>query len=178
MASHIGERYARALLEVTEERKETDKAAAQLGALGQAIESAQDLAQVLHDPRFKDERLAVFEALGQKLGASNTVSSLLRTLAAAERLHELPDVAAAFSRLADEQSGRVRATVSSAVALDDGDKKGVQAALESSTGKQVVIEFTTDPSLLGGVVVKMQDLVWDGSVRTQLERMRASLQAS
>ncbi len=175
MANDVGERYAHALLEVTEERKETAKVAEVLDGLAKALEQSPELEQVMLDPRMKNERVAVFSALADKLQAPPPIASMLRTLDAAERLQDIGSVARAFRRLADQKAGRVRASVTSAIELQDADKKAMHAGLSETVGKDVTVDYHIDATLIGGVVVKVQDLVWDGSVRSQLERMRQTL---
>lgn len=175
MANDVGGRYARALLEVTEERKETEKASQALQALVAARAHSKELQHVLADPRMKHERMAVLNAVADKVGAPAAVLSLLRALDAAERLEDMPEIAHAFTVLADAKAGRVRGEVTSAAELSDAEKKSISDALIAAVGKQVTLEFKVDAALIGGVSVKIQDLVWDGSVRTQLERLRQTL---
>jgi len=175
MAKDVGERYARALLEVTEERKETAAVAEALDSLAHAIATSPELEQVMRDPRMKTERVNVFSALAVKIKAPTAVVSIVRTLDEAERLDEIGNVATAFRRLADEKAGRIRAEVTSAAALSEPEKTAMQKALSEAVGKAVTLSYQTDTALIGGVVVKLQDLVWDGSVKSQLERMRQAL---
>ncbi|MCC6810005.1 MAG: ATP synthase F1 subunit delta [Deltaproteobacteria bacterium] len=175
MASDVGDRYARALLEVTEERKETDKAAEALNALVHARTHSKELAHVMLDPRMKDERMAVLTTLAEKVSAPAAIVSLLRTLDAAERLDDLQAISTAFVKLADQKAGRVRGHVTSAAELADAEKKKISESLTAAIGKKVAVDFAVDASLIGGVSVKIQDLVWDGSLKTQLERLRQSL---
>lgn len=175
MASDVGGRYARALLDVTEERKETEKASQALAALVAARAQSKELQHVLADPRLKHERMAVLNAVAEKVGAPAAVLSLLRALDAAERLEDLPAIGTAFVALADEKAGRVRGQVTSAHELSDAEKKAISDALQTAVGKKVTLDFAVDAALIGGVSVKIQDLVWDGSVRTQLERLRQTL---
>jgi len=177
MATDVGQRYARALLEVTEERKETDKAQAALQAIADGLAHSPQLQQVLIDPRMRADRYQVFEAIAQKVAAPAAVISLLRSLDAAERLDSLGLVAQSFIALADAKLGKVRGKVTSATALSDAQQKALAQSVTETVGKHVTLEFIVDPSLVGGVVVKVQDLVWDGSVKTQLDRMRTALRS-
>jgi F-type H+-transporting ATPase subunit delta len=78
----------------------------------------------------------------------------------------------------DEQVGRVRATVTSAVPLDDAQLQRLRDTLSSATRKSIVLESKTDPSLVGGVVAQVGARQYDGSIRTQLERLREELKES
>ena len=91
------------------------------------------------------------------------------------RIVNLPDVARGYHTLVDEHANRVRATVTSARPLDPALEKRLKNALEQQSGKTVILEKKEDPSILGGVVTQLGDLVYDGSVRTQLAQMREQL---
>jgi F-type H+-transporting ATPase subunit delta len=92
-----------------------------------------------------------------------------------ERLAALPDIARELSAMIDEKTGRVTALVTSATPLTQVQITKIKSTLESISGKQVQVEQKEDPALLGGVVAKIGDLVYDGSLRTQLAQMRHSL---
>ncbi len=77
--------------------------------------------------------------------------------------------------MADEHTGRVRAHVTSAQALAPADLERVRQSLARRTGKQVILESSVDPALIGGIVARVGDLVLDGSIRTQLGRLRDKL---
>ena len=166
------QRYARALLSETADR---DQNAKTLNALAQAVGESAPLRQLLVDPRMKTQRLDVLDAIADKLGATKSLKSLVRVLDQNERLDILVGVAHAFARLADEAAERTRGTVTTAAPLSDAEQKSIASALTDKVGKAVTLEYKVDPSLIGGVVAKVQDLVWDGSVRTQLDRMRQAL---
>lgn len=173
--SIAADRYARALLDVT--GVETDKAAQALDGLAAAVETNAELGVVMNDPRLQEQRIAVLSALAEKLAAPASLTQFLQVLADSDRLRDLSAIASSFRRLADHKAGRVRGEVTSAVALSDADKQALQAALERETGKKIVFEFKVDAALLGGVVSRVEDLVFDGSVRTQLERLKQTLTA-
>ncbi|HLT35576.1 MAG TPA: F0F1 ATP synthase subunit delta, partial [Enhygromyxa sp.] len=79
--------------------------------------------------------------------------------------------------LADEAAGRIRATVKSATALDPAAQTRIKSALESATGKQVLLETAVDPELIGGLVAHVGSFTLDRSVRTSLDKLRSSLHA-
>lgn len=173
--STASDRYARAMFGVSEERKSIDNDANALVALADAVENSPVLAQLLRDPRMQSERLGVLNALAEKISATPQIKALLRALDNAQRLPLLVGLAASFQRLADKHAGRVRGTVTSAVPLADAEQKSIATALSKQVGKSVTLEYKVDPALIAGVVAKVQDLTWDGSVRTQLQRMQQAL---
>jgi F-type H+-transporting ATPase subunit delta len=91
------------------------------------------------------------------------------------RIRALPAIARAYRELGDQHAGRVRATVTSAQPLAAADLERVRQSLEQRTHKKVMVESQVDPSLIGGLVARVGDLVLDGSVRTQLASLREKL---
>jgi F-type H+-transporting ATPase subunit delta len=93
------------------------------------------------------------------------------------RIGSLPDIARAHRALVDEHAGRVRATVTTARPLDPALEARLKAALEKTSGKTVLLDKKEDPSIVGGLVTQLGDIVYDGSVRTQLQQLREQLLA-
>ena len=91
------------------------------------------------------------------------------------RVHEIPSMVEAFDVLLDEHLGFVRAEVSSAKALNDGQKSALETQLTRMAGKKAKLKYQTDPGLVAGVVARVGSKVYDGSVRGQLERLRGTL---
>ena len=105
----------------------------------------------------------------------SSVGSFLHLLVDRQRIADLAQIARVFRGLVDAHAGRVRATVTSAAPLSDRDLKKVQNAIEEMTGREIVLDAKTDPSLIGGVVTQVGATQFDGSLRSQLERMRDRL---
>jgi F-type H+-transporting ATPase subunit delta len=84
-------------------------------------------------------------------------------------------VAEAYRDLADEKLGRMRATVTSAIALDQTVARSIEAKLAEATKREVVVDRKIDPAIMGGVVAQVGSIVYDGSLRTQLEELRRRL---
>jgi F-type H+-transporting ATPase subunit delta len=174
----IARRYARALLEVAAPQGEADAVTAQLAVLALSLESSADLRNVLFNPAFdRARRHVVVEALAGSLGLGKTVLSLALLLVDRERFHLLPGIATSYRDLADELAGRARASVTSAAPLPPEMARRVEQVLSGAVSRQVTIESTVQPALLGGVVAQVGSLLFDGSVRTQLENLRRSLKA-
>jgi F-type H+-transporting ATPase subunit delta len=91
------------------------------------------------------------------------------------RLVDLPAIREEYARLADEAAGRTRAEVVSASPLSDAQRERLRRALASRTGKQVELSERVDPSLVGGAIATVSGLVFDGSLRTQLDQLRSAL---
>jgi F-type H+-transporting ATPase subunit delta len=169
----LARRYARAIFDVGVEKETFEKIGDEIDELARAYDGSRDLVEALTNPIFpRAQRRAVLEAVLDRANVTSTVRHFVLLLLEAERVPYLPAIARELRALVDQKAGRVHAEVTSAVELDGGHVKTIQSALERLSGKAVVLETKQDPELIGGVVAKMGDIVYDGSVRTQLERMR------
>ena len=116
---------------------------------------------------------ALAEMLGDRV--SRPVLNLIQLLLRRGRIEELPRVAAEFRRLDDDRQGITHATATSAAPLTPDEVRALTARLEQSTGGRIALDVKVDPSLLGGLVVRVGDRLIDGSVRGRLERLRNQL---
>ena len=132
---------------------------------------------LLGNPRVTSGELAqlVIDIAGPQLGDHG--ANFVRTLAENHRLAYLPEISTLFDELKDEAEKIVDVTVTSAAPLDDSQRKTLTAALERKLKRGIRMQCHTDPSLLGGAVLQAGDLVIDGSLRTQLNRITYELTA-
>lgn len=132
---------------------------------------------LLGNPRVTSSDLAqlVIDIAGPQLGDHG--ANFVRTLAENHRLAYLPEISTLFDELKDEVEKIVDVTVTSAAPLDDSQRKTLTAALERKLKRGIRMQCHTDPSLLGGAVLQAGDLVIDGSLRTQLNRITYQLTA-
>ncbi len=114
-------------------------------------------------------------ALATSLGLAETAANFLLLLADRDRLAYLPAIIQNFRDLADARLGRVRAKVTSAVPLSPDEAKRIAEKLAQGARAQVIVETAVDAALLGGVVAQVGSLVYDGSVRSQLEELRRAM---
>jgi F-type H+-transporting ATPase subunit delta len=121
------------------------------------------------------ERRAALRAVAQRLGSSATLQNFYAFLIDQRRLVDFATIRREFERLAAEAEGRTEGRIRSAQPLDDATRERIVAALSRRTGRQVSVQVEVDPSLIGGVVAQVGGLVFDGSLRTQLEQLRANL---
>jgi F-type H+-transporting ATPase subunit delta len=121
------------------------------------------------------QRRTVLEALLARMVASTEAKNFSLLLLERERIQVLPAIARELRLMVEEKLGRVRATITSAKPLGSDQVAQIQQSLERVSGKKVTLDKAEDPSLIGGVVAKLGDTVYDGSVRTQLERMREDI---
>ena len=176
IAGSIGRRYAKALLSIGVATHSFDALGRELDRVADAIAASAELKNVLDNPVFPlSQRHRVLEDIARRLALSTSIKNLLLILLDRGRISALPDIARAHRELVDEQAGRARAVVTSAAPLDPAVEARLRGALEKQTGKTVLLDKKVDPSLIGGVVAQVGDLVFDGSVKHQLEKLRTEL---
>jgi F-type H+-transporting ATPase subunit delta len=169
-------RYARALFALAREEDRIEAIQRELQQLSALLaESAE-----LHDALFRPlhpvaERRAVLRDVSERLGASPTVQNFFTFLVDQRRLVDFEGIREEFGRLADEAAGRTKASVVSATPLSDEERERLQRALSARTDRTIELDVAVDPSLLGGAIASVGALVFDGSLRTQLTQLRASL---
>lgn len=172
----LARRYAKALLEIGVRQQTYDALGRELDRTADVFAKSPELRTALENPVFPlDKRRLVLDELARRLALSKTVRNFVMLLLEKGRIAALPDIARAHHALVDEHAGRVRATVTSARPLDPKLEARLKSALEKQSGKTVLLEKREDPSIVGGLVTQLGDLVYDGSVRTQLQQMREKL---
>ena len=173
----IARRYAKALVQLGAEEGAVEKFNNELTAVNAVLADNPALNSIFRSPAYGIEaKRAILSDIIGKLGLSGTVANFLRLILDRNRLGFLPQIAESFSAFADELAGVIRPTLSSGLPLDGSQVGEIKAALEKSTGKKVVLNVEVDPNLIGGVVTKIGGTVYDGSVRTQLNRIEDILQ--
>jgi F-type H+-transporting ATPase subunit delta len=171
-------RYARALFEVAQKEADLGTVEADLTTVVAVAAENPELGRVLGNRSLPDStRRNIVVAVGQKLGVSAPVGKLLALLADRGRLELLPQVASVFTERLLEHRNVLQADVTTAAPLSAEAVERLGANLSSVTGKQITMRVTVDPALLGGVVARVGSTVYDGSVRTQLKKMRDQLVA-
>jgi len=176
-ANAIARRYAKALVQLAAEEGAVEKFHGELTGMEALFAAHPDLGSILSSPAYGIEvKRDTLKEVSAKLGMSETIRNFFLLLLERNRLACLPAIVASYSVMADELSNLVRPVVTSALPLDEGRVAEIQAALEKSTGKKVVLKVEIDPSLIGGIVTRIGDKVLDGSVKTQLKRIEDILQ--
>jgi F-type H+-transporting ATPase subunit delta len=179
IAGSLARRYARALLDIGIAKGSYEQLGKDIDELAALYSGSRDLTEALTNPVFPmARRRAVLEAILERAGVSPVTRNFVLLLLDRERIPYLPAIGRELRAMVDERAGRVRALVTSARPLTADNVATIQAALEKVSGKKVLLEKKEDPTLLGGVVAKVGDVVYDGSVRTQLEMMRERFLAS
>ncbi|MBE7453416.1 MAG: ATP synthase F1 subunit delta [Kofleriaceae bacterium] len=175
-AGSLARRYAKALMGLATDKKAVDKVGADLRALAAAFKVSPELGQVLGSTSHpRAARRKVVDALCARLAAHELVKTFCYLLLDKERLVALPDISREIDQMIEARAGKVQAEVVSAVPLTPAQLQQITRTLEQLSGKQVVVEKKHDPALLGGVVARVGDVVYDGSLRTQLRALRDQL---
>ena len=174
--SRVARRYAGALFALAREQSRVSDVRAELELIGGLLEESEELQSALLTPlRAAAQRKGVLAALAEQAGFSDAVRHFLAFLIDRRRLIDFAAIRDEFARLADEASGLVIADVVAASPLDDRRRDRLRRALSESTGREVRLDVSIDPALIGGAVAKVGDVVFDGSLRTQLGQLRANL---
>lgn len=172
----IARRYAKALFSLAVEKDRIEAWSDSLLALGKAVDASAELRDVLQNPAYtRETRAAVVGQLAKAIQLDADPAALLQLLGERNRLSGLSAIVTAFREFGDVELGRVRARVTSAVPLDDAAIAAIAQKLSASMQKKVLVERALDPALLGGVVTQVGSVVYDGSLRTQLEHLRSTL---
>ena len=169
-------RYARALFSIAKDETRIEDVRREIAAIRNIFDESEELRNAILQPLHPGaERRQVLKDVCQKLGTSGVVTNFWAFLVDQRRVIDFEAICDAYGRLADEAAGRTRARVVSASPLSDTQRSRLRSALSARTGMQVELEESIDSSLLGGAVASVGGLVFDGSLRTQLEQLRSSL---
>ena len=169
----LSRRYAKALFELALEERREDEVGQEIDRFLTAY-SGSSLPAVLNNPAFPlGSRKNIIIEVSRGLQLSPLAVHFLSLLLERDRLSYLPSVASRYRRLLDEKKGRVEAVVVAPDPLAAATLERMREALGKVSGKEVVLQQESDPGLIGGAVVQLEGKVYDGSVRTQIEKMRA-----
>jgi F-type H+-transporting ATPase subunit delta len=170
--------YANALADIAMAQGTANTATQQLLGFGALYAESAELRNFLASPAVnKEAKHRVIEKLLARVGGSKIVRNFLFVVVDHQRSHVLPETIAAFQEVIRERQGITEAQISSAVELNAAQKKEMASTLERLTGKRVEAKFSLEPELLGGAVVRVGDTVYDGSLRSRLNELRARLAA-
>lgn len=172
-SSAISKRYARAFFDIAAEENRYEEYYGELLKFSSIVEESGDLKDFLSNPIFdNDDKKAVVKTILEKVSLSGITANFLSLLADKQRIDALPDIVRCYRELMDEALKKVRVQVKTAFPLSTELSGGLVKSLETMTGKQVEMTIEEDPSLLGGVVVKVGDTLYDGSIKSQLNNIR------
>lgn len=175
MATGHAQGYAAGIAEIAAAEGQLDRVSDELFRIAHAVEGSGELRETLSDPRLPADRKAgvVDDLLEGK--ASPLSIALVDFVVSAGRVRELSSIAEALAERAAAMRERAVAEVRTAVELDDATIKRLSEALSQATGKQIEVKTVVDPSVLGGVIARVGDVVIDGSVKAKLQELRTHI---
>ncbi|MBI4963938.1 MAG: F0F1 ATP synthase subunit delta [Desulfomonile tiedjei] len=176
ISSTLARRYARALVEIGQERNALEKYGQDLTTLAQMMEASRDFSEVLISPVFtKEDKKRIAGEVLKQADTDPMVINFVNLLIDRKRIDQLPGIDKAFKEKVDEINGITRGQVTSAQALDESELGRVTEVLSKMSGKKVLVTTSVDPGLIGGLFAKVGDMVFDGTIRTQLNQLKESL---
>lgn len=176
ISTALAKRYAKALVEIGSERNALEKYGDDLAAITGLMETSKDFREVAISPVFtKEDKKAIAGRVLEKLETEPMVRNFINLLIDRKRIDQLPGIEQCFRDEVDAIRGITRGEVTSAGPLEDEEMERVKTALSGISGKEVLLTAKVDPSLIGGLVAKVGDMVFDGTIRTQLNQLKESL---
>lgn len=176
MMAGVAGRYASALLDAANEDNQLANVERDINAINALIEESEDMRRLVRSPVFSaEDQTAAIEAVLSKVGAAPLTMNFFKLLVRNRRLFAAQDIIRAFKALAASARGEVQAEVASAIALNDAQLNELRDTLKASVGKDVTLETKVDPSLLGGLVVKVGSRMIDSSLKTKLATLKTRM---
>jgi len=173
--SRVAKRYAKALFELAEEQKVLEKVYADLLAVAKTVKDSDELQTLLINPLVNEsDKLRVLDRVFSER-FQNLTRTFLKLLADKRRLSELQEIVDKFHRMMLDHKNQVEVQLISAIDLERPVVEKISKQIQQIIGKEVLVNERVEPSIIGGFVVKVEDLVIDNSIRSQLNRLRDQL---
>jgi F-type H+-transporting ATPase subunit delta len=177
--SGVAGRYANALFDLAVEDKSVAKTGEALTAFLAMIDGSDDLRRLMASPVFKAEQQSLsLEAIADKAKISGLALNFLKLMSANRRLAAVPDAIRGYQALVAKSKGETSAEVISAETLSPKHITDLKAALKAAVGSDVALTTKVDPSLLGGLIVKVGSRMMDNSLKTKLQNLKVSMKGS
>lgn len=176
LISGVAERYASSLFDLALEAGSVESVGSDLDTFQRMIDDSADLKRLIVSPVFSaDDQFKAISAIVAKAGIAGLVGNFLKVVARNRRLFAVPGIVKSYRETAARHRGEVAAEVTSAHALTAAQQTELKAALKGVTGKDVAVNVTVDPSILGGLIVKVGSRQIDTSLRTKLSSLKLAL---
>jgi F-type H+-transporting ATPase subunit delta len=176
IVSGMAGRYATALFDLALEQKAVDAVAADLRQFDALVAESADLRRLVRSPVFTaGEQTKALSALLDKAGIKGIAANFLKLVVANRRLFAVPDMIKGFRKLAARHKGEVTAEVTIAETPSAAHLAAIKAALKAVSGKDVQVEVKVDPSIIGGLIVKLGSRMVDSSLRTKLNSLKIAM---
>lgn len=172
----IAKRYARALFELGEEEGKHQELLDGLEKIALVTKESSELRSIMESPLYDIIlKRKILEDIASRLTVSRYIENFLNILLNKERFAHLAEIRDAYKQLMDEASGHVRATVTTAFELSAEQIEQISEALSKKMNKKVDVDITVEPTLIGGLVAEVEGMIYDGSIKTQISRLKQSL---
>ena len=176
MVSGMAGRYATALFDLADESNAIDAVAADLERFDALVAESPDLNRMVRSPVFSaDEQLAALAAVLERAGIGGLTANFLKLITSNRRLFAVRDMVRAYREMVAKHKGEATAEVTVAEQLKDEHLSALRAALKSVSGKDVDLNVKVDPTIIGGLVVKLGSRMVDTSLRTKLNAIRHAM---
>jgi len=170
----IARRYAKALINLAE--KDLENTGKSLTALADVYSNSTELSEVLSDTKVSSQiKQNVLKIILKNIKVSKLVDTFIRYLLAKRRIVLLPNIERAFNLLLQEKLGRIEAGITVAKEIPEVTVGKLEEAISRYSGKEVTVNITIDPAIIGGIVTRIGSVVIDGSIHTQLNQIRQSI---
>jgi len=174
--SSVSIRYAKALMAIGIKNNRYEGYRADLESIDALLKEHRELKDYLESPLHDEEALKnILKKIGKQLTISPIVMSMLCFLVDNKRIQHLPEIVQAYQEIVDAVSGKVKAIITTASDISSDLVTPIKSALEKVVHQEVYLQFEKDPEIIGGVVAKIGDMVYDGSLKTQLEKIKYRL---
>jgi len=175
MINEVSRRYARALYDLAQSHKTTDKVFGELRAFAEASKSNAEIREFIESPIVSpDQKIKALEG-GLKTKISEELMSTMKVMAEKNRLPLLPEVAQAFEAINDEAHGVTRGVVRSATPISNEERKRIEETVNKVTKKKVILTYEEDANLLGGMVAQVGGWTFDDSLKSHLAKLSEEL---
>ncbi len=172
----LARRYAKAIFTVGQERGKFEEYNDVLAGVAGLYASNPEVVDALTNPLYPlDIREKVMAGMIASMEVDSVMGNFLNLLVEKKRAEILPEIAEEYKTMVDEEKNISHGSVTSAVELSDELRENVRTTLEKLTGKKVELTASVDPSIIGGIIAKVGDLVLDGSIKTQLAGLKDSI---
>jgi F-type H+-transporting ATPase subunit delta len=179
MTSGVAGRYASALFDLAREQNELDKVDQDLSKVQAMLDQSTDLKRLVNSPAFAaEDQQRALKAVMDWAAVGATTNNFLSVVARNRRLFAAEDMIKSFRQQLALHRGEMAAEVQSATPLNDEQLAALKEKLKSSFGKDVLLNTKVDPSLLGGLVVKVGSRMFDSSLRTKLMNLKVVLKGT
>ncbi|NOY52766.1 MAG: ATP synthase F1 subunit delta [Deltaproteobacteria bacterium] len=176
MSSVVSRRYAKALIDLATQEGIADQVEKEFGTIVKTVVENRKLKNFFFNPVFNNEdKGKLLDMVVDEIRVSGLLKRFLRLLIGKDRFPIIREIYREYVRFADEIHNRAKAEVTTALPLKEEDKKNLQAKLEALSGKRIYLKVKEDPALIGGAVTRIGSVVYDGSIKSSMIKLKEQL---